>query len=405
MLTPAEAAERILQRVPPLRVETRPLSEALGYALAEAVVADMDLPPFDKSAMDGFAVRAADTAAAPVELAIVEEIPAGTAPRRTVGPGQCARIMTGAPIPAGADAVVKVEDSRPAGADRVRLQGRVVPGQHVCARGEDLRQGTTVLRPGAVLRPSEIAVLASVGRARVSVTRRPTCAMLSTGDELVGVEERPGPGQIRNSNAPSVAAQVRSMGFSCDVLPTARDTLESLRAGIVEGLRRDVLILSGGVSVGGYDRVIEALRAEGVEAVLHQVAIKPGKPFFFGAREDRRVFGLPGNPVSSFVIFEVFVRPFLGAAAGLPTLRRELRRARLAERHAAPGERTCLLPARLERDGNELWVRLVPWNGSADIVALTRSDAFVVVPPQAKAVQKGDWVDVMIMDPGLLPIE
>jgi molybdopterin molybdotransferase len=223
---------------------------------------------------------------------------------------------------------------------------------------------------------------------------------LATGNELVEADRVPGPGQIRNSNAPGLAAQVRSMGFPCDVLPTAPDRLDELRAAVREGLRRDVLILSGGVSVGGYDLVVEALGAEGVATVLHKVAIKPGKPFFFGVRDERRVFGLPGNPVSAFVIFEVFVRPFLGAAAGLPSLRREVRRARLREGFAGRSDRTRFLPARLLRADNELWVAPVPWNGSADLFALARADALAIVPAGVETVEEGGWIDVMILDPG-----
>lgn len=395
MLTLREAADLIMRQVPPPREAAVPLADALGLALAEDVGADRDQPPFDRSAMDGFAVRAADV---PGTLEIVEEIAAGSVPTKRVEPGRCARIMTGAPLPDGADAVVKVEETRTDG-PRVTIGVAAVPGQHISRRAEDVRAGDIVLRHGATLRPAEIGLLATVGRAKVRVFRRPSCAMLATGNELVEVGATPGPGQIRNSNAHGVAAQVRSMGFACDVLPTARDTLDSLRECIRDGLRRDVLILSGGVSVGGYDLVIEALKAEGVEAVLHKVAIKPGKPFFFGVRGDRRIFGLPGNPVSSFVIFEVFVRPFLGAAAGISTLRREVLRARLTQRYARPMDRTCFLPARLERDGNDLAVGLVAWNGSADVAGLARADALAIVPANTEVVEKGAWIDVMILDP------
>lgn len=395
MLTLREAADLIMRQVPPPREETVALADALGRALAEDVAADRDQPPFDKSAMDGFAVRAADV---PGTLEIVEEIAAGSVPSKRVEAGRCARIMTGAPLPDGADAVVKVEDTQTDGS-RVAIGVAAKPGQHVCPRAEDVRAGEVVLRQGATIRPAEIGVLASVGRARVRVVRRPTCAMMATGNELVEVDAVPGDGQIRNTNAHGVAAQVRAMGFACDVLPTARDTLDSLRRGIREGLKRDVMLLSGGVSVGGYDLVIEALKAEGVEAVLHKVAIKPGKPFFFGVRGEQRVFGLPGNPVSSFVIFEVFVRPFLGEAAGLASLRREVLRARLVQRYAHRMDRTCFLPARLERDGNDLAAELVEWNGSADLVGLTRADALAIVPANTEAVEKGEWIDVMILDP------
>lgn len=394
-LTVQEAAEVILGMVPDPEPQEVPLGEACGCVLAQDVRSDLDMPPWDKSAMDGYAVRAADVREVPAELEVVEEIPAGAVPKCGIGPGQCAKIMTGAPLPAGADAVVMVEHTEPAGPGRVRIRLGVSAGTNVCARGEDVRRGDVVLVAGSAIRPQEMAVLAAVGAARVRVYRKPVCAMIATGDELVRVEDTPGPGQIRNSNSYNIAAQVRAMGLRCDDLGIARDTLADLRARIREGLQRDVLILSGGVSAGDYDYVIAALEQEGVDGVLHQVWVKPGRPFYFGRRGRQRVFALPGNPVSTFVLFELFVRLFLGRMMGLHTASRPRQRLRLLGRYDRASDRVQVVPARVSGDG----VEPVPWHGSADIFALTRADALMIVPANAGVLEPGAVVDVLILDP------
>jgi len=386
LLTVEQAAGIILKDVPTLRVTEVPLAAAAGHVLAEECVSDLDHPPFDKSMMDGYALRSADRGA----LEVVEEIPAGKVPRKEVGPGTCAKIMTGAPLPAGADAVQQVEKTRREGT-RVTLLAPVKAGQNVAPRATDLRAGETVLRPGHRLRPPEIAALAAVGRTRVRVYAKPRCAVLATGDELVAPDAKPGPGQIRNSNTSQISAQVRELGLECDDLGIVRDDEAELRAAIREGLGRDVLLLSGGVSAGDWDLVIPALEAEGVTMAMHQVLIKPGRPFCFAPR----VFGLPGNPVSSFVIFEVFVRPYLGRLMGADTARRRVR-ARLLTPVAKKIERVHYLPAVVSNEGEEAVVRTLPWKGSADLFAVTKANAFVVVPIQT-APEAGESVECMLL--------
>lgn len=386
MLSVDEARRIILAEAPAPRTVESPLDAALGAVLAEDVASDLDMPPFDKAMMDGYAARAADAG----PLRVVEEIPAGKVPTSSVGPGTCAKIMTGAPMPAGADAVQQVEKTRREG-DRVTFVEPVRPGQNVAPRGQDVRAGELVLRAGRRLGAAQLGALAAVGRTRVKVRARPRLAVLATGDELVAADRRPGPGQIRNSNTPMVAAQVRALGLECDDLGLVGDDREAIRARIREGLSRDVLLLSGGVSAGDWDLVIPALEAEGVTIKTHQVAIKPGRPFCFAPR----VFGLPGNPVSAFVIFEVFVRPYLGAWMGA-SLDRPRVLARLETPTGKKIDRVHYLPATVRYEGGEYVASTVPWHGSADLFAAARADAFVVVPIQT-SYEKGARVECMLL--------
>ena len=394
---PLEEAERILfGQAPPPTAERVPLALAPGAVLSEEVRADADQPPFDRAMMDGYAVHAADLANLPADLEVIEEIPAGHVPEKKVGRGQCARIMTGAALPPGPDAVQQVEKTEGEG-PRVRILSAVAPGQNVAPRGSEVRNGDQVLRQGQVLRPQELAVLASVGKTTVPVYRRPRCAVLVTGDELVEPAERPGPGQIRNTNGTSLPEQIRRMGLVCDVLQRAPDRLEELRRLIREGMTRDALILSGGVSAGDRDLVVPALKAEGVAPVLHQVLIRPGRPIFFGTKGRTVVFGLPGNPVSSFVTFEVFVRPFLGRMMGHPSPGRRRVRARLANPLPKRMDRTIFWPALLETSGNDFTARTLPWKSSADLATLAKADA-LAVQPRETALEAGDWVDAVLLD-------
>ncbi|OHB71769.1 MAG: hypothetical protein A2W23_00525, partial [Planctomycetes bacterium RBG_16_43_13] len=385
MLTVAQASELIFKDVPPREVVTLPLADSLACVLAEDVSSDINMPPFDKSAMDGYAVIASDTAKTPATLEIVEELPAGKFPTKTVAKGQCAKIMTGAPIPKGADAVVMVEKTEAIGANKVKILSSAKVGQNICEFAEDLKEGEVVLKSGSLIRPQEIGVLAAVGRAEVRVYKKPHVAVISTGDELVEVAEKPTKGQIRNSNSYSVSAQVLAMGLECDNLGVARDTKGEIRHKIAEGLERDVLIISGGVSVGEYDFVTEALAAEGVECVMHQVAIKPGRPFYFGKKGVKRVFALPGNPASTFVIFEVFVRPFLGLMYGNNACGRPILRAEMKVAFTKTSDRVQYIPGKIIYDSEtaRYFVEPIFWHGSADIFALTRADCLIIIPPNS----------------------
>jgi molybdopterin molybdotransferase len=312
-----EDAQRIvLEAVPRCATVRVGLAGALGYTLAEGVESRDNIPPFDNSAMDGFAVRSADLAALPATLRVVDEIPAGSSPRVPVEAGTCARIMTGAPFPDGADAVAPVEWTTPAEAGAVVFNRAPQPGEHVRRAGRDVYAGQQVFAPGQVITPPVVGMLATLGVPEVLVARPPSVAVMATGDELVGPADTPGPGQIRNSNGPALAAQVATTG--AEALPPllARDDKADIEAVVRQALEADVLVLSGGVSVGDYDYVKEVLDAQGLELIFWKVRQRPGKPLAFGLLRGKPVFGLPGNPVSSAMCFEQYVRPALAQMLG-----------------------------------------------------------------------------------------
>ncbi|HUX00088.1 MAG TPA: gephyrin-like molybdotransferase Glp [Phycisphaerae bacterium] len=381
MIEPGEALEIVLRKTPRLEAIVVPLAEADGAVLAEAVASDADLPPFDKSAMDGFAVRAEDLARLPAELIVGESLPAGTAPARRVERGTCARIMTGAPVPAGADVVVRVEHTGPAaaGAGRVRILRSDLPRRNICIRGEDVRQGETVLQIGRLLGPAAIGLLASVGRGEVRIVRRPAVAVLATGDELVSVSAVPGPGQIRDANSWSLLACLGRAGARAEHLGVARDTEDDLRKKIARGMKRDVLLVSGGVSVGDWDLVPKVLRSLGVEVHFAAIRMKPGKPTLFGTHGRGLVFGLPGNPVSTLVAFHLFVWPALRKMMGRADAAPPTLCATLAAETLVRGERRAFLPAVLRREGETWAAEVIATRGSADLVGFSRAGALVAL--------------------------
>ena len=379
----------------PVPAEAVPLAAATGRVLRETVSADADMPPFTRSAMDGYAVRAADTAGAPVALEVVEEIPAGAAPRRRLAPGQASRIMTGAALPEGADAVQMVERTEPDQAGKVRILLPVSPGEHVRRQGEDLKCGAVLVESGVVLGPAHIGLLASCGRGVVSVSRRPRVAIIPTGDELVTIDRQPGPTQIRESNGHVLESLARLAGGEPDRRDITPDDAALLRRTIGAALAAcDVLLLSGGVSMGDYDLVGAALLQLGCRPAFDRVAIQPGKPLWFGtwARPgggDVLVFGLPGNPVSTLVDFLVFARPALRRLAGASSWLDATVAARLAEPLSRRGGRRAYLPASLADEQIGPTVRLLPSMGSADMVALARADALAIIPEEAERLEAG----------------
>jgi molybdopterin molybdotransferase len=392
-----EAQALVLEQTSPLPPDRIALTPAtLGLVLAEDVVSDLDMPPHDKAMMDGYAVRAADLPDGTGVLAVIEEVTAGQVPRVPVSPGQATRIMTGAPIPEGADAVVQIERTRPAGGGRVQIEDRPVKaGLNVLARAREMRKGDTVLTAGAVLRPQELGILATVGRTAVHVYPAPRVAVLSTGDEVVEADTVPAPGQIRNGNGPMLLAQVQRGGGVPRYLGIARDRLENLRPLVSRGLEADVLVLSGGVSAGKLDLVPGVLRDAGVQAHFHKVEMKPGKPVFFGTRDATLVFGLPGNPVSALVCFELFVRPALRKLRGFDDPGPPMVSAVLAEEYAYRTDRPTYHPAQLEM-GEDGWrVRAVPWFGSPDLRGLAMANAFVVLPAGDHRYQAGQQLPVL----------
>jgi len=375
-------------------VETVSLDRAFCRVLAEDVMADRDLPPFHRAIRDGYAVRAADLAALPAVLRCVGEVAAGRSFDGEVRPGQCVSIMTGAPLPEGADAVVMVEHTVSRGGD-IEIQRGVQPWENVVLRGKEASQGARILARGRRLQAAEIGLLASVGKASVAVYRQPLVAILPTGDEVVPVEQPPQWFQIRNSNAAALAAQVKSAGGVPLELGIAPDRKDILKGMIESGLESDLLLLSGGVSMGKFDLVEEVLAELGAEFYFQATAIRPGKPLVFGRVREVFFFGLPGNPVSTFVTFELFVRPALALLGGAALEPPAFLRARLAKPFRQKTGLTMFLPSRVRMQDRDPIVEPVGWQGSGDLVGVAAANCFLVIHPDQTDLAAGDWVDVM----------
>ena len=379
---------RRLRRLP--AAEDVALPDAAGRVLAEDIAADRDVPALSRSVRDGFAVRAADV---PGRLRVAGEVRAGERFAGAVGPGEAVEIMTGAPVPAGADAIVMVEHTR-------REDGFVVTdrpadaGQFINPRGIEAVAGEIVLRAGAPLDYTRVALLAAFGRDCVSVYRRPRVAILPTGDEIVEVNETPADFQIRNSNAWSLAAQVSRAGGVPQVLPVARDTEAHTRELVARGLESDLLLLSGGVSAGKYDVVEPVLAGLGAEFYFDRVLIQPGQPLVFGRAGAAFFFGLPGNPSSTMVTFEIFARAALELLAGQEETPLPMPLARLTRDFRHRAGLTRFLPARLSEAGDE--VTPVEWHGSGDVPALTRANAFLVADPDRPEYARGELIRVLL---------
>jgi len=393
-----QAREKIIEAAAGLRhapaTETLALLEALGRVLLEPVIADRDYPPFHRATRDGFAVRAADLAAAGRTLDIIGEIKAGDSFAAEIRAGQCAQIMTGAGVPRGADAVVMIEHTKPSKA-RVLVERTAESGQNIVAKGSEARAGQTLLAPGKQLGYAELAIAAQVGRTKLAVAKKPRVAILSTGDEVVLVHQTPGPFQIRNSNSISLGAQVSLAGGEPVLLGNAADRVEDLRMKIETGLEADVLILSGGVSMGKYDLVETVLRDLGAEFYFDAVEIRPGRPAVFGMCRGKPVFGLPGNPVSTMVTFELFVPPVIDLLSGAKPRPLGLFRARLEAPVRLKAPLTHFLPARIEWGSDEPSVRELSWKGSGDIVALGQANAYLVVRPEKLELAAGELAEVL----------
>jgi molybdopterin molybdotransferase len=395
-----EARSRVLQEALPLSVESRPTTEALGMVVAEDVIAPFSIPPFDNSAMDGFAVRARDTDRAKpndgVELVLAETIAAGEVATNRLERGQAIKIMTGAPIPANADAVVQSELTLEA-SGRVQIFERVRPGSNIRRAGEDVEAGSRALPAGSVLGPAEIGLLAGLGLARVSVHRRPRVAIVSTGSELVELDQPLGPGQIHNSNSYTLFALCRQLGVEPDVLGIVPDDYDATRAILSEGLERDVLLTSGGVSVGEFDFVKEVHRELGVEQRLWGVAMKPGKPMMFGVRGRTLVFGLPGNPASAMVSFELFVRPALLRLMGHRATTRPLYKAVVGEDLKNTDGRVHVVRVRAWREGKTWRVSTTGSQSSARLRSMIGANGLIFVPGDPAGVVAGEEVDLLLL--------
>jgi molybdopterin molybdotransferase len=375
--------------------ETLDLVHAAGRVLAEPITADRDIPPFPRSTRDGYAVQAADLAKLPARLKVMGEIKAG--PQQIPSPlnrGEAFSIMTGAPVPSGADAVVMVEYTASMG-DSVEITRGVAPAENIVPQGAEAKQGSLLLDRGTRLNEADIALAASVGKSRLQVFVRPRVAVLTTGDEIVAVDSDPGPTQIRNSNSYSLAIQIQQAGGEPVLLPIAPDEPHRLRQLIEDGLQSDLLIMTGGVSMGRYDLVEPVLAELRAEFFFTGAKIQPGKPVVFGRVQRKYFFGLPGNPVSTMVTFELFVRPVIEALAGMSPRPLTFLHARLKSEIRVKRGLKRFLPAILSGQYENSQVELVPWQGSGDIAARSRANCFIVIPPDREHIPVGDWVAIM----------
>lgn len=370
------------------------LWNALGFVLAEEIKTDRDYPSFNRSTRDGYAVISAEVSAS-TTLRCVGEIKAGDAVREALAPATCVQIMTGAAVPAGADAVVMIEHAQREGG-LVRFDRPARSGQNIVPRGSEARAGQIILSPGTRLGYAELALAAQVGAVELQCTQKPRVAILSTGDEVVLLDRTPGEFQIRNSNSVSLAAQVQLAGGDPVVLGNAADDLDALLDKIELGLQEDILVLSGGVSMGKYDLVETALKELGTEFYFDAVAIRPGKPVVFGMCRGVPVFGLPGNPVSTMVTFELFVAPAIDLLSGAEARPLPLLEARLGEAmHEKPGL-AHFLPARVEWQAGAPVVKPLNWQGSGDIATLARANCYLVIGPEREKMDAGETVHVLL---------
>jgi molybdopterin molybdotransferase len=390
--------ERHAAAVGPQAVEQVDLLAGAGRVLAERILADRDFPPFDRATRDGYAVWAADLAKVPARLEVVGEVKAGdwSEPGTcSVRRGQVVGIMTGAPLPPGADAVVMVEQTSLLGNQSVEVRRGVKPGENFVPRGAEALAGQMLLDRGRRLDHAGIAIAASVGKSQIQVFRKPRVAVLSTGDEVVEIDATPGPAQIRNSNSYSLAAQVQAAGGEPVRLAIAPDERSRLRQLIEEGLGCDLLLLTGGVSMGKYDLVEEVLGELKAEFYFTGALIQPGRPVVFGSCGKKYFFGLPGNPVSTMVTFELFARPMIEALAGMTPQPLVFLRARLKSEISTKTGLKRFLPAVLGGEFENAEVELARWQGSGDIAALARANCYVVVPPERERIEVGEWVSVL----------
>jgi molybdopterin molybdotransferase len=398
-----EALATVLGAVHPLGVERVALVDSLGRVLAQEVRSPRDIPGFDNSAMDGYAVRAADVSSAseahPVTLSITETVPAGKMPYREVGPGQAARTMTGAPVARGADAIIPVERTRGTG-DRVEFLASTEPAAFVRPRGEDIREGEVAMTPGKLLTPADLGMLASLNRAMVGVYRRPRVAIVATGDELVDVDEPPSGAQVVNSSAYALSGAVREAGGEAAILRVARDTPAEVHERLTEAMAFDVILTTGGVSVGQFDHVKTVLDDLGMETRFHGVAQKPGRPLKFGLLDGRPIFGLPGNPVSTLVCFYLYARPALLTMGG----RREVGLPRMSARCGGDirlaKQLTEFVRVKLERRDSDYVAISTGNQGSGILSSVARADGLLIGPAQLDSLRTGDQAIVLLLAAG-----
>lgn len=404
MISVEEALKSILDAIAPLGLEEVSLLDALGRVVGEDIQAGRSLPPQDHSAMDGYALRAADTCGAshekPVTLEVIENIPAGAVAKRRIEAGQAARIMTGAPLPEGADAVLRMEETRTEGA-RVILLAEAKKGQEIRRAGEDVQQGEKVISRGEIIRPAEVGMLASLGRSVIRVHQRPLVAIVATGDELTDLDEPPSPGKIVGSNSYCLAALVQESGGIPLQVGIARDRRDDLEARFRMALRADLILSSGGVSAGDYDLVKVIMKESGNRMHFWQVAMKPGRPLAFGSLGHVPIVGLPGNPVAVMVCFEQFIRPAILKMMGHVNLFRRTVRARLEVDIKKKEGLRHFIRAEVRRVGEGAVVATTAGQGSGPLTSIIRANGLIILPENAAVAPKGSTVTVQLLDDSL----
>jgi molybdenum cofactor synthesis domain-containing protein len=398
MITVDKALGIIFDHVEPLGVELVALEQAHRRVLAEDIVADIDLPPFDRARMDGYALRAADVAVTPAKLRVIGEVPAGARFERRVNSGEAVKIFTGAPVPDGADSVQKVEVTRAEG-DVVAILEPTSTGQFITPHASEVAAGEVVARSGRQIGAAEMAVLASFGYSRFKVARQPRVAVISTGSELVDVSTKPSGAQIRNSNTYTLAAYAEQAGAVVENFKTVEDTPEATREALSRAAdNRDIVVTSGGVSMGDYDLVKAALTEIGAEIYFDRVTIRPGKPIVFAKRDHTYFFGLPGNPVSTSVTFNVFVRPAIRTLQGEGSPLLPVVVAQLSRSLKDQSSRRSYLPARLFIEAGRAMIEPLKWGGSSDLVAFMRANALIIVREDVHEISEGDLVEAMLLN-------
>ena len=387
------------------------LEEAVGSVLAEDIIAPFDIPPFDKSAMDGYAVSSRDISSVPIKLRCTGEIPAGNYSKDAIDKRECVKIMTGSPIPEGADSVVMVEVTKLVSAQQsvvnqtrgqrmqnyeyVEIFKEVKKGENVCFKGEDIKKGALVLQKGTPIRAIEASIAASLGKAKIKVYEKPVVAVLTTGSEIVEPGRRIGYGKIYNSNGHLIRSLLSFMGLKGEYIGIARDDEKHLLSRVKAGLKRDVLIVSGGVSVGDYDLVPRILKKCQVRGVFHKVSIKPGKPFLFGYKGRTLVFGVPGNPVSTYLGFLVLIMPALNKMMGRDASLNTCKGILMSDFHKKKG-RKRFVPVSTRMKGNTREVfPVTTYHGSADMAALISADSFMIVEKNISSLNKGSEVNIL----------
>ncbi len=398
MITMDEATKIIKDNCIRREVVSIEPADAYGMVIAEDVLSDIDIPPFDKSAMDGYALRASDVKVPGAVLAVKGVVSAGTVYNDVIKSGECVKIMTGAPVPDGADAVVMVEHTEISDDTCVRIMKSVWRGKNICIKGEDVKCNMVVLRDGSLIQGTEIAIFASLGRTTLKVYRKPEIAVISTGDELVEPDAALEPGKIRNSNSTMLVSMLASSGYSAEYLGIAPDNEKGLRRLIKKGLGYDVLLISGGVSMGDYDIVPEILQDEGVNILFHRVMVKPGKPLLFGKKGMNIIFGIPGNPVSNFTSFHVFIKGALYLMTGINNYSPCFIKARITSDYKNTSKRLHIIPSRYTVVDGKFTVKPFKLRGSADIIGCAGSNCLMFVDKDTEYIPEGEDIKILLLD-------